>query len=70
MEDSFSTEGVGGDGSGGNASEGERWGPADEASLARPPTTHLLLRSPVPNRLWTCSGPQPRGWGTLVLADP
>ena len=29
----------GGDGSGGNVSDGERWGAADEASLARPPLT-------------------------------
>ena len=28
-----------GDGSGGNVSDGERWGAADEASLARPPLT-------------------------------
>ena len=36
MEDNFFMGvGVGGDGSGGNASDGERWGAADEASLAR-----------------------------------
>ena len=44
MEDNFSTDGGGvggcvGDGSGGNARDGERWGAADEASLARPPLT-------------------------------
>ena len=39
VEDSFSTDGVGG-GSGGNVSYGERWGAADEASL-----TLLLLTS-------------------------
>ena len=31
--------GWGGEGSGGNASDGERWGTADEASLARRPLT-------------------------------
>ena len=43
-----------GDGSGGNASDGERWGAADEASLACPPLTSccaalfLKGRRPVP----------------------
>ena len=38
VEDNFPTDlGVGcGDGSGGNASDGDRWGAADEASLACP----------------------------------
>ena len=48
MEDNFSTDGGGGvwwgtcsggnasDGSGGDVSDGERWGTADEALLARP----------------------------------
>ena len=45
-----------GDGSGGNASDGERWGAADEAWLARPPLTSchgagfLTGRGPVPVR--------------------
>ena len=40
VEDSFSMNGGGGgEGSGGNASDGERWGTADEASLARRPLT-------------------------------
>ena len=43
MEDNFSMDGGrgwgGGDGSGGNASDGERWGAADEASFAGPPLT-------------------------------
>ena len=38
----FSRDGVG-DGSGGNASDGERWGVVDEASLACLPADHLLL---------------------------
>ena len=36
MEDNFSMVGVGEDGSGGNATDGERWGAADEASIAHP----------------------------------
>ena len=64
MEDNFSMDGVRGDGSGGNASDGEGWGAADEALLAHPPP-HLLLCSPVPNRLRSGSGLQPRGWGPL-----
>ena len=38
-EDNFSTDRVGAGGSGGNASDGEQWGAADEASLARLPLT-------------------------------
>ena len=38
MEDKFSKDGVG-DGSGGNASDGERWGAAEETSLAHPRLT-------------------------------
>ena len=37
MEDNFPTDP--GNASGGNASDGERWGAAHEASLARPPLT-------------------------------
>ena len=60
VEDNFSTDGGlgGGDGSGGNARDGERWAAADEASLA-----HLLLCGPVPNRPW------PGGWGPLVYIE-
>ena len=39
MEDNFSMDGAGGDGSGGNVRTGERWGVADEALLARLPLT-------------------------------
>ena len=53
----------GGDGLGGNASDGEQWGAADEASSF---TAHLLLCGPVPNRPWTGTGPQPRSWGPLT----
>ena len=35
----FRDGGARGDGSGGNASDGERWGAADEASRAHPPLT-------------------------------
>ena len=54
VEDSFSTGGmaVGGDGSGHNASRGERWGAADEASLARP-----LMTSCCAARFLTRRGP-------------
>ena len=38
VEDKFFHRGEG-DGSGSSASDGERWGAADEASLARPPPT-------------------------------
>ena len=56
MEDRFSMDGRGGvgDGSGGNASDGERWEAAGEASLAGPPLTFccaarfLKGREPVP----------------------
>ena len=69
MEDNFSMDlGWGGvgevDGSGGNTSDGEQWGAADEASLST--ATHLLLCGPVPNRLRTGSGLQPRGWEPLL----
>ena len=49
MEDDFSTgggTGLGGDrgrGSGGIASDGERWGAADEASLICPPLTSCCV---------------------------
>ena len=68
MEDNFSTDGAGagGDGSGGNVSDGERWAAAEEALLARPPA-HLLLCGPGPNRLRADTGPRPRELGTPVL---
>ena len=62
MEDNFSMDGVE-DGSGGNATDGERWGAADETSLALP-AAHLLLCGPVLNRPWTGTG---WGLGTPVL---
>ena len=34
-------------------------------SFVHSPATHLLLWGPVPNRPWTTTGPQPRGWGPL-----
>ena len=43
-----------GDGSGGNASDGER-----------SPATHHLLCGPVPNRPRTATSLQPRDWGPL-----
>ena len=43
MEDNFSTDGGGEDGSGGNESDGERWGAVDEA---------LLLGSHSPPAVW------------------
>ena len=47
MEDNFSTDRSGagvGNGSGGNASDGEQWGTtADEASLTRPPLTSCCV---------------------------
>ena len=56
MEGSFFTAGVavgrgGGDGSGGNASDGE-W-------------QHLLLCGPVPHRPLTGTSLRPEGWGPL-----
>ena len=44
VEDNFSTNGGGcrgggGEGSGSNVSDGERWGAAEETSLAHPPLT-------------------------------
>ena len=55
LEDNFSTERVvEGDGPGGNASDGERWGATGEASLAHLPLTSccaaqfLTGRRPVP----------------------
>ena len=59
VEDNFSTDwGWGGDGSGGNSSNGERWGAADEASLACPPLT-------------SCSVAQfLTGHGPIAVRDP
>ena len=53
-----------GSGSGGDVSDGELWGAADEASLTHP-TAYLLLCGLVPIRPWTGTGPQLRGWGPL-----
>ena len=39
VEDNFFTDSGVGNGSGGNASDGEQWGAADEALLAWPPLT-------------------------------
>ena len=57
MEDKFSTDWQGagqGDGSGDNASDGEPWAAADEASLARPPLTSCCTA-----RFLTGCGPVP-----------
>ena len=67
MEDSFSSEGGGRGGMvpavmRAMGSDGERWGEADEALLARP-AAHLLLCGPVLNG----TGPRPGGWGTPAL---
>ena len=59
--------GGGGEGSGGNASNGDWWGEADEASLTSP-ATHLLLCYLVPNSPRTSISPQ--GLGTPVLRTP
>ena len=48
----------GGDGSGGNASDGEPWGVADEASLARPPLTSC------------CAAPFLTSWGPVPVHGP
>ena len=53
-----------GDGSGGNANDGELWQEEDEAWLTSrrsPPAVR-----PVPNRPRTGSGPRPSGWGPLI----
>ena len=60
MEDNFSTDRERGDGSGGNARDGE-W----QMKFAGSATAHLLLCGLVPNRPWTGTGPRPRGWGPL-----
>ena len=46
--------GEGGNGSGGNVGDGERWGAADEASLARhsPPVGGLAPKRPQTNTGW------------------
>ena len=64
MEDNFSMDGVGVcDGSGGNASDGERWRAADEASLACPPLTSCCAAQFLTG---IGTGPQPWGWGPLL----
>ena len=52
-----------GDGSGRNASDGKR---QMKLHLL---AAHLLLRGPVPNRLWTNIGPWPGDWGPLLYAN-
>ena len=59
VEDHFSTDGRWGDGSGGNARDGEQ-----QMKLCSP-AAHLLLRGPAPNRPRTGTGPRPEGWGPL-----
>ena len=51
--------GGGGDASGGNVSDGE-W----QMKLCS-----LALCRPVPNRLWTATGPRPGGWGPPDVED-
>ena len=66
MEDNFSTNGGrGGNGSGGNASDGER-----QMKLPRSPATYLLLCGLVPNTLWTGTDLRPKGWGPLPQRVP
>ena len=55
----------GGDGSGGNASDGERWGAADEASLARLPLTSCCAARFLTGRR-TGTSPWPGGWRPLL----
>ena len=43
VEDNFSTDRVGGDGSGGNSSDVEQWGVAGEASLVHLPLTSCCV---------------------------
>ena len=71
MEDNFSTDWGNvsdvGDGSGSNESDGERWGAADEASLARPPLTSCCAaRFLTGRRLIPVHG---RGLGTTAIVD-
>ena len=54
-----------GNGSGGDVSDGERWGAADEALLARLPAAHLLLCGP----LLTAPGSKACGLGTPALVN-
>ena len=58
VEDNFPRTGGQGDGSGGNASDGEWWGAADEASLARPPLTSC------------CAGRFLTGRGPVLIHGP
>ena len=58
LEDNFSMDWGGRDGSGSNASDGEQWGTADEALLARPPLTCCAAR------FLTGRGTMARGLGT------
>ena len=53
--------GRGGDGSGGNLSDREQWGAADEALFAHPPLTYCCAAWFV-----TGAGLWPMGWGPLV----
>ena len=64
VEDNFSTD-VGGEDSGSNASDGERWGASSRRSFSGLPTAHLLLCGRVPNRPRTRTSPRPWGWGPL-----
>ena len=63
----FPWTGSRGNGSGSNESDGQRWGAADEPSLARLPAAHLLLGGLVPNRLR--AGTTARGLGTPAIGD-
>ena len=84
MEDNFSKDiGGGGDGSGGNASDGEQWRAADEALLARLPLTSCCaarflkgqstaqgLRTPdTENKLVVTSGKRERERGNIGVGD-
>ena len=61
VEDNFSMVGMaGGNGSGGNASDGQR------QMKLRSLAAHLLLCVPVPNRPRTGTSLRPGGWGPLL----
>ena len=62
MEDSFSMDGVGGNGSGSNTSNGEQQMKFRWLTHHSPPA----VLPPIPNRPQTGTDPQPGGWGPLV----
>ena len=66
MEDNFSTDGGGGWGVGWGIVQTVMWAVGSGRwSFDCSPTARLLLCGPVPNKLRTCTGLRPRGWGPL-----